>query len=279
MLEVEILKSFAKHQPQHPPGGWAVTSSPCVSTHWSSILEKSAHVPKSSGEDLGVERLLCLLGGWEPGLHRLLGAFPLSWTEAACGPPNRGPRRGALARAGGAWRWDPAGAPHRQRQPARSAHRRWAPAPPAWSGSSTFCSTWRSSSFCSSYFSSCSSWSSSNWRTRWPIRPGRSSPGVSPCTGSLGASPASKRCDRRRAHSGGRAWNRAGTGPGLASILWSHGRPGSRAKPCCLAGRSVWAWELGKWASFSAPPGSWGLTARWDVRDDGCLGSGLVVCF
>lgn len=65
-----------------------------------------------------------------------------------------------------------------------------------------------------------------------------------------------------------------GTGPGLASILWPHGRPGSRARLGCLAGRSVWAWELlangrvslflreaegSRRAGMSGMMGAWGL--------------------
>ena len=61
-----------------------------------------------------------------------------------------------------------------------------------------------------------------------------------------------------------------------ASILWPPGFEGQARLPRWQVRLGVGG--VGKGATFSAPPGGSGLAARGDVRDGGCLGSGLVLC-
>ncbi|XDC56192.1 hypothetical protein R6Z07M_007374 [Ovis aries] len=203
----------------------------------SSLLEKSAHVPKSSGEDLGVERLLWLLGGWEPRLHRLLGAFALSWTKLRVDlravAQDEAPLRGREEPGGGtltarhAGKGNPRGArtatERRRLQHGVGAQLSALPGALLLSALLTFPPALR------------------GHQTAEELggQYGRGAPARAPlpAPGALGLLPrASGVTGAARTLAGGHGTVRA-PGWGSASILWPHGRPGSRARLGCLAGR------------------------------------------
>lgn len=271
------FKSFAKHPSRPPLGDWAVTSSG-VPARGSSLLGKSLASSRAPERILAKRKALVPAGRVGAGFPQLLGAFPRSRgrqsTDPGVGAQSSTASRGAGVRGSGC----AGGALALQLQPVPSAHGKRAPAPPAWSGNSTCCSTWRSSSSCSSYFSSCSSWSSSSWRTPWPTQPGRSSPGASRCTASLGASPESKRCDPS-VDTGGRAPNCAGPGLGLRLNSPSSWPPSFQVRgSAALTGRfrreaqvpaSPLLWEARGSQRVRVPGtvGVWGLGWRFALRE------------
>lgn len=187
---------------------------------------------------------MCLLGGWEPGLYRLLGAFSLSWTRLRVDlrtvARDEAPLRWREESGGGtlkarlAGKGNPRGArtatERRRLQHGVGAQLSALPGALLLSALLTFPPALR------------------GHQTAEELggQYGRGAPARAPlpAPGALGLLPrASGVTAAARTLAGGHGTVRA-PGWGSASILWPHGSPGSRARLGCLSGRSVWAWEL-----------------------------------
>ena len=218
-----------------------ISKTPALTPSGRLSLEKSARVPKSSGEDLSVDRLSCLPGGWEPGLPQLLGAFPPSWRRPRVDP-------GAVAQGE---------APERRRGETGGGTRQAAPCRPEATGAErarplsagAFSMEWELNFLLYLalfffllfllfllLFVVIKQLKNSVASTAGALQPGRLSLHREPWGFShdQGVWPAPRGHWQEGMELCG---HRAGSRPRFS------GRPGSRARLGCLAGRSVWAWE------------------------------------